>query len=392
MKKLKLKFRELFNYLNCSSYKYDSIFKVDKEIYILTPHGDYSKLEGCIRKKDEKIKIKCEDISFICGKNHILINENNELEFAKNVNQIQTINGPKNILEKIYVEYGDVYDISIQEPHLYITPNGVIHHNTTSAKAMCNELGIDVLFLNASEQGGIDIVRTQIRSFASTVSFFEGKHKCVILDESDNLPANSSQLALRGFFEEFAGNCRFILTANFGNRILDAIKSRCAVIDFTLSKEEKQECIVLFMKRMKQILENENVSFDKITLANIIKKYFPDYRKIINEVQRNSRDGKFEISELKPLSDESVKEVIQAIQQKKFGEIKNWVVNNSDIDFHLLIKTIYEKMLDFNIEANSIPDLILILSEYDYKRSFVMNPEIHTLAMLCSVMGEVKFK
>lgn len=263
---------------------------------------------------------------------------------------------------------------------------------TTCAKAMCKEMGIDVLFLNASEQGGIEILRSQIRSFASTVSFLEGKHRCVILDEADYLNPNSTQPALRGFLEEFAQSCRFILTANFGNRILDPIKSRCAVVDFSLKKEEKMECIMLFNDRVKWILDQEHITYDKVLVADVIKKYFPDYRKVLNELQRSCHSGSLETVQLSNISDTAVKEVIQFVKLGKFDEIRKWAIANADIDFHQLVRMIFEKIPEMGVAPDSLSDLVLILAEYDYKRAFVMNSEIHTVAMLCEIMTQVNFK
>lgn len=261
---------------------------------------------------------------------------------------------------------------------------------TTAAKALCRQLGIDVLFINASESGGIDTIRTDIRSFASTISFSEGKTKCVILDESDYLPASSSQPALRAFIEEFSANCRFILTANYANRIIDPIKSRCAVIDFSMSKEEKASSVIAFNKRAKSILEDENIVFDKKDLAEIVMKYFPDYRKILNEIQRNSHSGELTVSALAGISDESIKQVMGFVKQKKFGEFRKWVTQNSDIDFSTLVRSIFERMGEF-FDSQDIPELVLILSEYDYKRAFVVDVEILTTAMLTQLMT-LRFK
>jgi DNA polymerase III delta prime subunit len=263
---------------------------------------------------------------------------------------------------------------------------------TTVAKALCRQLGADVLFLNASEQGGIEILRTQIRSFASSMGFSDANHRCVILDEADYLNPSSTQPALRGFLEEFARNCRFILTANFGNRILDPIKSRCAVVDFTLSKDEKLECIVAFNKRILWILENENVSYDKVSVADVIKKFFPDYRKILNELQRSCSQGVLHVGQLSSVSEDIVKEVIGHIKARRFLDIRKWVIANSDLDFHSLVKMLFDKMLEIGVVAESLPDLILILGDYDYKRSFVMNPEIHTAGMLTRIMMDIQFK
>lgn len=261
---------------------------------------------------------------------------------------------------------------------------------TTSARAICNQLGIDVLFINASESGGIDIIRNDIRSFASKISFVEGKVKCVILDEADYLSA-SAQPALRAFIEEFASNCRFILTANYANRIIDPLKSRCAVIDFSMNKEEKQASILAFNKMIKQILENENIIFNKKDLAEVVMKYFPDFRKTINEIQRFSHTGELKISALSGVSDESIKQVMKFVKEKKFGEYRKWVAQNLDIDFSMLIRSLYERMNEF-VESSDIPEFVLILSEYDYKRSFVIDVEILTTALLTQIMASITLK
>lgn len=261
---------------------------------------------------------------------------------------------------------------------------------TTAAKALCRELGVDVLFINASESGGIDTIRVEIRSFASTISFVDGKVKCVILDEADYLSA-AAQPALRAFIEEFSSNCRFILTANYANRIIDPIKSRCAVIDFVMNKEEKAASILSFNKRAKSILEGEGIAFDKKDLAEVVMKYFPDYRKILNELQRHSHSGELKISALSGVSDEAIKQVMRFVKEKRFGEYRKWVAQNADIDFSTLVRAIFDRMGEF-IESQDIPELVLILSEYDYKRAFVVDVEILTTAMLTQIMGSIKFK
>lgn len=261
---------------------------------------------------------------------------------------------------------------------------------TTAAKALCKELGIDVLFINASESGGIDTIRNDIRSFASTISFAEGKVKCVILDEADYL-SFAAQPALRAFIEEFSSNCRFILTANYANRVIDPIKSRCAVIDFMMNKEEKAASILAFNKRAKSILEGEEIVFDKKDLAEVVMKYFPDYRKILTELQRHSHSGELKVSVLSGVSDEAIKQVMRFVKEKKFGEYRKWVAQNADIDFSALVRAIYDRMGEF-IESQDIPELVLILSEYDYKRAFVVDVEILTTAMLTQIMGSIKFK
>ena len=262
---------------------------------------------------------------------------------------------------------------------------------TTAARAMCSEMGIDVLFINASEKGNIDTLRTEIRSFASTISFIDGKLKCVILDEADYLNPSSTQPALRSFIEEFANNCRFILTANFANRILDPIKSRCTVVDFGLRGDEKRECVLGFNNRIKNILENEGIKFNIKELAQVIMKYFPDYRKILNECQRNSHSGVLDAAVLAAASEQTIEEIMGILKSKKFNDLRKWVVRNIDIDFALLVRGIYTHMVDY-VAPKDIPELVLLLNEYDYRRAFVMDPEIHIVAMLTQIMGSVEFK
>lgn len=210
------------------------------------------------------------------------------------------------------------------------------------------------------------------------------------MDEADYLSA-AAQPALRAFIEEFSINCRFVLTANYANRIIDPLKSRCTVIDFSMNKEEKQSSILEFNKMIKRILETENVVFDKKDLAEVVIKYFPDFRKIINEVQRFSHSGELKISALAGVSDESVKQVMKYVKEKKFGEYRKWVSQNPDIDFSTLVRALYDRMGEF-IEPSDIPEFVLILSEYDYKRAFVVDVEILTTALLTQIMGSINLK
>ena len=260
---------------------------------------------------------------------------------------------------------------------------------TTAAKAVCRQLGIDVLFINASESGGIDTIRNDIRSFASTISF-EDKIKCVILDEADYL-SWAAQPALRAFIEEFSSNCRFILTANFSNKIIDPIKSRCAVIDFVLTKDEIMSCVLEFNSRVKHILDTESITYSKKDLSEVVKMYFPDFRKIINELQRNSYSGELKLSTISGISDEAIKQVMKLIKERRFSDYRKWVAQNADIDFSTLIRTLYEKMYDY-VDPRSLPDYILILNDYDYKRAFVTDVEVLTAAMFSSIMLNITLK
>lgn len=260
---------------------------------------------------------------------------------------------------------------------------------TTVAKAMCKEMGIDVLVVNASENGDINTLRTTIRSFASTMSFTGGV-KCVILDEADYLTA-ATQPALRGFIEEFSNNCRFILTANFGNKIIDPLKSRCAVIEFQYTKEEKRELIVEFDRRVKEILDIEAVEYDKKTLAQVVIKHFPDFRKIINELQRHSQAGNLSTSSVASMHEDSIKKLVDMLKNKDWAGMRKWVVDNIDNDFHVVSRAIYDRMNEY-VDPRSIPDLVMLLAQYDYKHAFVVDKEVNLVAMLTDIMGTVQFK
>lgn len=262
---------------------------------------------------------------------------------------------------------------------------------TSSAKALCEELGADVLFINASENGNIDTVRNDIRSHASTVSFGDLPYKVVILDEVDGSNSPQFQPSLRAFIEEFRHSCRFIMTANYSNKIIDALKSRCTVLDFSLTKEEKQDVVMQFNKRAKQILEQERIVYDQKTLAEIVIKFFPDYRKIIGEIQRYSFSGELSLNGVGILADEEIKTLVSLIKAKKWGDCRKWVTQNQDIDFHMLISAFYNHLIPV-IAPDSIPELVIMLHEADYKYSFCVNKELATIAMVTEVMINVQFK
>jgi DNA polymerase III delta prime subunit len=261
---------------------------------------------------------------------------------------------------------------------------------TTVAKALCNEIGAEYLFINGSEESGIDVLRSKIKSFASSVSLTDSK-KVVILDEADYLNANSTQPALRGFIEEFSNNCRFIFTCNFKNRIIEPLHSRCAVIEFKIENSEKQKIASLFFKRVVNILKEEAIKYDGAVVAEIITKYFPDYRRVLNELQRYSVSGTIDSGILVNLGDESYVELIKNLKAKNFTEVRKWVGKNSDIESTELFRKFYDKASDI-VEQGSIPQLVLILAEYQYKAAFVADREINTMAALTEIMAQLKFK
>jgi DNA polymerase III delta prime subunit len=261
---------------------------------------------------------------------------------------------------------------------------------TTVAKALCNEIGAEYLFINGSEESGIDVLRSKIKNFASSVSLTDAK-KVVILDEADYLNANSTQPALRGFIEEFSNNCRFIFTCNFKNRIIEPLHSRCAVIEFKIENSEKPKIAAGFYRRVLDILSQEKVEADGKVIAELITKYFPDYRRILNELQRYSVSGIIDSGILVNLGDESYVELVKNLKAKNFTEVRKWVGKNSDIESTELFRKLYDKAVDY-LEQGSIPQLVLILAEYQYKAAFVADREINTMAALTEVMAQLKFK
>ncbi len=261
---------------------------------------------------------------------------------------------------------------------------------TTVAKALCNEIGAEYMMINGSEESGIDTLRTKIKGFASTISLTDAK-KVVILDEADYLNANSTQPALRGFIEEFANNCRFILTCNFKNRIIEPIHSRCSVIEFKIDTTDKQTIAASFFKRVNQILKNEQIEFDPKVVAELITKHFPDYRRILNELQRYSVSGKIDSGILVNMSEESFKTLINFMKNKDFTEVRKWVAKNSDADTTSLFRELYDSATN-TMEANSIPQLVLILADYQYKAAFVADHELNIMAALTEIMAQCKFK
>lgn len=261
---------------------------------------------------------------------------------------------------------------------------------TTVAKAICNQLELDYIFINASRDNGIAEVRDQIVGFGSAISF-EGKRKVIILDEADNLTPQA-QLALRASIEEFSKNCAFILTCNFKNKIIEPIHSRCAVKDFRIPKDEKKEMISEIFKRLVFILTEENIKYDGKVLAEVVVKYFPDFRRLINELQTFSKVcGEINEQVLSFTSDVNTNKLYSALKSKKFGDLREWVVENVDNDAARLYRKIYDGLKD-NLAPNSIPQAILLIADYQYKAAFVSDPEINLLACLIEMMVNCEFK
>ena len=261
---------------------------------------------------------------------------------------------------------------------------------TTVAKALCNELNLDYIIINGSEESGIDTLRNKIKQFASSISL-EGGYKVVILDEADYLNPQSTQPALRGFIEEFSSNCRFILTCNFKNRIIEPLHSRCSVIEFAIPKGEKETMAMEFMQRLQHILGIENLQYENEVIAELIMKYFPDFRRVINELQRYGVSGKIDSGILVNVNDISVNTLMNHLKQKNFRKMRQWVADNIDIEPTAMFRKIYDSANDY-VDPQSIPQLILILADYQYKDSFVADHELNMVACLTEIMAGVQFK
>ena len=260
---------------------------------------------------------------------------------------------------------------------------------TTIAKALCNEIGCDFMVMNCSDTNGVDDVRWKIKGYASSVSLSGGR-KVIILDEADFLSSNA-QAALRGSIEEFAGNCSFIFTCNQKNRIMEPIHSRCAVIDFRIQNGQRAKMAASFFKRVEWILQQENVTYDKEVIAELIKKYFPDNRRILNELQRYSASGNIDKGILTSVIDVTINDLIKNIKDKDFTSMRKWVTQNLDNDPATLYRKIYDNLYEY-LKPNSIPNAVLILARYQYQSAFVSDQEINLVACLTEFMVELEWK
>jgi DNA polymerase III delta prime subunit len=259
---------------------------------------------------------------------------------------------------------------------------------TTIARALCEELETDYIIINGSEESGIDVLRTKIKQFASTVSF-SGKPKVVILDEADYLNPNSTQPALRAFIEEFSANCRFILTCNFKNRIIPPLHSRTAVIEFKLPKSEKPKIAAAFFKRVMEIMAIENIESDGKVIAKVIEKHFPDYRRVLNELQRYSASGKIDEGIFVSLGETNMQELISSLKDGDWKKMRTWVVNNIDNDPQTIFRKLYDTLTN---HVTQVPQLVLLLADYQYKAAFCADQEINLVACLTEIMAAVEFK
>ena len=263
---------------------------------------------------------------------------------------------------------------------------------TTVAKALCNQLGADYYVINGSDEGRfLDTVRNTAKNFASTVSLSStAKHKVIIIDEADNT-TNDVQLLLRAFIEEFSGNCRFIFTCNFKNKILEPLHSRTTVIEFGIGGKSKPAIAASFFKRLQEILDAESIKYDNKVLVELINKHFPDWRRVLNECQRYSSSGSIDSGVLATFSDVKVNDLVKKLKEKDFPEVRKWVVNNLDNDTSVLLRRIYDACYD-SLVPNSIPAAVLVLAKYQYQMAFVADQEINMLACLTEIMVECEFK
>ena len=263
---------------------------------------------------------------------------------------------------------------------------------TTVARALCEELGVDYIIINGSESGNIDTLRNDVRNFASGVSITStGKRKIVILDEADYLNPQSTQPALRGFIEEFSKNCGFIFTCNFKNRIIEPIHSRCSVIDFRFSKKDRPKLAMSLLKRVIEILDKESVEYNEKVLVELITKYFPDFRRVLNELQRYSVSGEIDAGILTTITEQSIKDLMKHLKEKNFRNMRKWVVENLDDDPSRIFRLVYDGMYG-HVKPQSIPQAVILLADYQYKSAFVADLELNLVACLTELMKELEYK
>ena len=286
-------------------------------------------------------------------------------------------------IKKTFQEYVNRKEI----PNLLLSGSAGVG-KTTIAKALCEEVGCDYLVINGSDENGVDTIRVKIKSYASSMSLMGGR-KVIILDEADYLTPNA-QAILRASIEEFSGNCSFIFTCNFKNRIIDPIHSRCTVVDFKINGS-KPKMAAQFFKRVEWILEQEGVTYDKPVVAEVITKYFPDNRRILNELQRYSIGGTIDKGLLASVSDVQLTELINSLKGKDFAGTRKWVTNNLDNDPVRIFRTMYDKLYEV-LKPNSVPQMVLILAKYQYQAAFAADHEINLMACLTEIMVECEFK
>jgi len=287
-------------------------------------------------------------------------------------------------IKKVFQDYVDKKSI----PNLMLTGSAGVG-KTTVAMAMCEEIGLNHLFINSSEERGIDMLRTKIRGYASTISLTGGR-KVIILDEADYLTPEA-QAGLRGAIEEYSDNCTFIFTCNFKSRLIDALHSRCSVIDFSLKTDEKPKMAMLLFKRLGNVLDKEGITYDKAVLQQIVGKYFPDYRRTLNELQRYSSNGTIDAGTLAQISDvRKISDLVGFLKDGNFSEMRKWVVANSDIEPARIYRKIYDSLYEY-FKAESIPQAVVIIAKYQYQSAFVADQEINLVACLTEMMVDCEY-
>jgi DNA polymerase III delta prime subunit len=275
-------------------------------------------------------------------------------------------------------------------PNLILSgPPGI--GKTSTIKALANDLGLDFMMINGSEEGRfIDTIRNKVQTYASTVSLTNNGKKILLIDEADNV-THDAQLALRGAVEKLQKNCIFIFTCNYKNKILPPLHSRCSVLDFTIPIKERPKIASLFFERIENILKSENIEYDKKILVNLVQKYFPDFRRTLNELQRFSSTGKLELNCITSNINSNVVELIEYLKDKNFPEVRKWVALNIDNDSSKIFRQIYDEMQKVLIPS-TIPSAIISLADYQYKSAFVMDQEINMVACLIEIMAECEFR
>lgn len=286
--------------------------------------------------------------------------------------------------KKTFQEYVNRKEI----PHLILSGSPGVG-KTTIAKALCDEVGCEFLFLNGSDENGIDTFRTKIKNYASSISL-TGSKKVIIIDEADYMNASSLQPALRGALEEFAHNCSFIMTCNYKNKIIEPLHSRCAVIDFNILPEEKKKLLSLFMIRASNIIKTEMVECNPSILVELVKSYFPDFRKILNELQKHSITGEVDINIFSNSIDKSLDELIQSLANKNFSDMRKWIAENGADDSAKLFRKIYDCLYDV-MDKSTIPAAVVILAKYQYQAAFVADQELNTVACFTELMCDCNF-